>query len=426
MNFLLINPFIYDFACYDYWMKPLGLLYLSSILKERGHGVELIDCMDRHHPDLPESKDTQYGQGSYYNTRFEKPVALNKYPRKYSIYGMSGDILKKSLQQCKKPDLMILTSTMTYWYPAVKDIISMLRTIFPDVPAVLGGVYSTLCYEHAKNNIPADHILPGNDFSGLFDIIEEDNAPCFSDWPAPDYSYYRNMPYVAIRTSIGCYRHCSYCGIKSMGRNYVVKSTDKIEYEIEHLSEKNNTRDIVFYDESLLENRNLLEYLESSAKNLRFHTPNGIEVNKIDKDNAELLKKAGFIDPCLAIDVLDNSMHPGSTKKSNRDSIEEAVEYLHDAGYQKGEVSAYLIMGLPGQGIEEIRSGIEYIHGLGLKVKLAEYAIVPGSRDSWNFSKEVIEEPLFHNNSIFPSYELDQWDSIFKAKGLARKLNNEF
>ena len=30
---LLINPWIYDFAAYDLWSKPLGLLYIAALLK---------------------------------------------------------------------------------------------------------------------------------------------------------------------------------------------------------------------------------------------------------------------------------------------------------------------------------------------------------------------------------------------------------
>jgi len=29
---LLINPWIYDFAAYDYFARPLGLLYLAGVL----------------------------------------------------------------------------------------------------------------------------------------------------------------------------------------------------------------------------------------------------------------------------------------------------------------------------------------------------------------------------------------------------------
>ncbi|MBD3380022.1 MAG: B12-binding domain-containing radical SAM protein, partial [Candidatus Omnitrophica bacterium] len=52
-NILIVNPWIYDFAAYDLWMKPWGLLKISSILKRNGFGVDLIDCLDRHHPSLP-------------------------------------------------------------------------------------------------------------------------------------------------------------------------------------------------------------------------------------------------------------------------------------------------------------------------------------------------------------------------------------
>jgi len=49
---------------------------------------------------------------------------------------------------------------MTYWYPAVFDIITIVRTMFPGVPVVLGGNYVTLCPRHASRS-GADFCLPG-------------------------------------------------------------------------------------------------------------------------------------------------------------------------------------------------------------------------------------------------------------------------
>jgi hypothetical protein len=34
MKLILINPWIYDFAAYDLWSKPLGLLYLAGYLRD--------------------------------------------------------------------------------------------------------------------------------------------------------------------------------------------------------------------------------------------------------------------------------------------------------------------------------------------------------------------------------------------------------
>ena len=49
---LLINPWIYDFAAYDFWIKPLGLLYMASLFRKNGYNVHLIDCLNVYHPKL--------------------------------------------------------------------------------------------------------------------------------------------------------------------------------------------------------------------------------------------------------------------------------------------------------------------------------------------------------------------------------------
>ena len=36
---------------YDFWSKPLGLLYIAGVLREIGYDINLIDCMDRQETD---------------------------------------------------------------------------------------------------------------------------------------------------------------------------------------------------------------------------------------------------------------------------------------------------------------------------------------------------------------------------------------
>ncbi len=406
-------------------MKPVGLLYLSSLLKNKGHNVELIDCMDRHHHILPEQKDEKYGRGNFISEKIKKPEALKKYPRYYRAYGIYGEKLYNLLEKIKRPDIIVITSTMTYWYPGVKNVAKAVKELFPDIPLVLGGVYATLCYEHAKNNICADYILKGNDFKEFFNLIGK-NVEEFNQWPEPDYSHYRKVSYIVLRTSIGCEKNCSFCGIKSISKNFKKKSVKKIKEEITFLSRKYQVKDFVFYDDSLLENESFIKYLEDASENLRLHTPNGIEVKKINKDTAKLMKKSNFIDPCLSIDIADEDRMQLSGGKLKKADIEKTVQNLFNAGYYPGEVSCYLIMGLPGQSLKEIKKSIEYVHNLGLKVRLAEYAVVPESRDADKFNKEIINEPLLHNNSIYPAFGLDKWDEIYKIKDYAMRLNIEF
>ena len=102
---LLINPFIYDFAAYDFWLKPLGLLYLAAILEENGCEIVWLDCMDRWHPevlklqDLKEPKSRKYGIGPFYKKEALKPEVCKHVKRKFSSYGMPPEVLQHYLKK---------------------------------------------------------------------------------------------------------------------------------------------------------------------------------------------------------------------------------------------------------------------------------------------------------------------------------------
>ena len=54
MDLLFVNPWIFDFAAYDFWLAPLGLLRAAGLVRERtGARIHWIDCLDRRHPSLP-------------------------------------------------------------------------------------------------------------------------------------------------------------------------------------------------------------------------------------------------------------------------------------------------------------------------------------------------------------------------------------
>ena len=120
---LLINPPIYDFAAFDFWSKPLGILYLSSILKQNGFSVKMFDYMYRHFGSI-ESKSDEYGCGHYNKVRVQKPQVYKDIVRYYSRYGLSREIAENyfeelSLSKNDFPELILVTSVMTYWYPGV-------------------------------------------------------------------------------------------------------------------------------------------------------------------------------------------------------------------------------------------------------------------------------------------------------------------
>jgi len=109
LNLLLINPWIYDFTAYDFWSKPLGLLYIASILREQKYLVNYIDCMDRYNPKILKlqqrefPKKDEFGRGAFYKKEIKKPEILKDIPRRFSRYGITEGIFLEELEKAPQP-----------------------------------------------------------------------------------------------------------------------------------------------------------------------------------------------------------------------------------------------------------------------------------------------------------------------------------
>ena len=109
MRALLINPYIHDFAAYDLWSKPLGLLKIAGYLKELNCQITLIDCLDRSHPKLNEflkgkaPKSTPFGSGQYYSEEIIKPEIYKYVPRKFKRHGIPPELFDSLLDKTPPP-----------------------------------------------------------------------------------------------------------------------------------------------------------------------------------------------------------------------------------------------------------------------------------------------------------------------------------
>ena len=166
LHILLINPWITDFAAYNLWVRPLGLLRIGSFLRNRGFRISLVDCIDLY------SKKRGYGVGKFVRTKIPKPNPLKAIPRNYCRYGITEEMLGERLSAIEKPDLIGITSGMTYWYPGLFKTIQIVKSFFNDTPVILGGIYATLCYDHAVQFSGADFVIQGSGEIELLKIID--------------------------------------------------------------------------------------------------------------------------------------------------------------------------------------------------------------------------------------------------------------
>jgi len=69
---------------------------------------------------------------------------------------------REELQLIPKPDLILVTSFMTYWYPGVNETIRIIKETYSETPLILGGIYAGLCNEHAVSHSGADVVVAGS------------------------------------------------------------------------------------------------------------------------------------------------------------------------------------------------------------------------------------------------------------------------
>jgi radical SAM superfamily enzyme YgiQ (UPF0313 family) len=426
-NVLLINPWIYDFAAFDLWSKPLGLLYLAGWFKYGGCNVTFIDCLDRYHPQVPYLHEKRYGCGKYYYEEVEKPQVYQDIPRKYKRYGIPVEIFKQELRSIPKPDVIFVTSLMTYWYPGVFKVIEILREYFKDIPIVLGGIYATLCYDHAYRYSNADYIVKGHGENICTKLIKEIVGYNMNiDNPEeiyPAYELLRHTKYVCILTSRGCPYRCTYCASWQLTPKFTQRDPYKVVDEIEYYVCKLNIQHIAFYDDALLVNPEkhicviLNEILKRNIKCF-FHTPNGLHIRYINYDVAYLFYQTNFKTIRLSLETTNRNLQDNTGGKTSNLEFERAISNLKKAGYHPSQIEVYLMCGLPGQEEEMVFESIEYVSRFGVKIKLVEYSPIPGTKDA-----DILPDadPLLHNNSIVPYQRLKFYQ---KMKDIIRKYNS--
>jgi radical SAM superfamily enzyme YgiQ (UPF0313 family) len=426
-NVLLINPWIYDFAAYDFWMKPLGLLYVASLIRRfTPHSVSFIDCLDRAHPGLKKAPARHAdGRGPFPKEEVPKPAVLRGVPRRFSRYGIPVSVFEEELARLPKPDAVLLTSAMTYWYPGVQAVVDLVRRRFGGVPVVLGGIYATLCPGHARAETGADLIVPGpadeSLFAALAAALGASSSP-FPDLSGPDvlpppaFDLLRDRTWLPVITSRGCPLRCSFCASSLLSPVFSQRPVAAVLSEILESHARFGTRHFAFYDDALLSGKKghalpLFEGLAGAALPLSFHTPNGLHLREIDGTTARLLRAAGVRSLYLSLESTDEALMRERSPKASAEDLARALGELERAGYERRAIGVYLIMGLPGQGASGIAESVRFVRGLRATPRIAFFSPIPGTAE-WTtlVNRGIMSEdsdPLLQNKTAFAYLKSD-------------------
>lgn len=341
MKIVLIHP-PHPNSTDDRLDPPLGLLYISSYLKQYGINVEIKDLSEKY-------LSTEH---SIFKNKSSKILDIDCIPFA-DIYG-----------------IVVYISSIDI----TKQIVSFCRSINPNCKIVVGGAHPSSCpYDFPY----VDHVVVGAGEVAMYDIItgviqahiiigtEPDNYFLFPSYDLIDpHSYHRKIEgniSLPILTSRYCPFKCSFCGLSKMhklGNTVRMDSPENVYYNIKRIKDDFGIDRINFQDDIFTLNPDRLFKILDLIKplNIKFRCMGRAGYDT--EQTYEKLSEAGCSDIAWGIEsgsqyILDR-MNKQVKVRDNYNVIQWAKKY--------GITSrAFFIIGFPGETVNTIEDTKKFI-----------------------------------------------------------------
>ena len=411
MRILLVNPPIFDFTASDFWLRPYGMARVASRMR---HVCEFV-FFDY----LRTVKKDAWGRGRFPEEIIPKPEVFSDIPRRFRRFGRQRAEFR-TLLQARAFDVVFVQTSMTYWYPGIREVIEDVRELQPSAKIVLGGVYATLCTDHAES-LGADLVIKGSNLEPLWRALSM--QPSQGDCLIPG----GNDDVGVLKLGEGCPFHCTYCAAPLMWNGFAPRDTGACLRELRLLIAA-GAKDIAFYDDALLYRADevLKPFLESVVNeriSARFHTPNALNARFMTPELAGLMTRAGFASFFFGLESGAAAWQTATGGKVNAGEFAAAVDCLRSAGTRY--IAAYIIAGHPDSETQSLEESMQFVHDCGAKIVLSEFSPIPGTEDGKKSTPWAdMKEPLSHNKTAFAIRRLGA-DYLNRLKSLSRSLNHD-
>ncbi len=282
---------------------PLGLGYLSAVLREAGHDVLVIDAA-------------------------AEKLSLPKLVKRLGVIN---------------PDVIGITTNISSSRIAIMTA-RFIKKNLRHIPIIMGGPWATIEYEKVLQKNIADYVVVGEgertivellttirdparlkDVNGIAfkdkegSIVKTKARECITDldslpfpaWdlfpPSKKYNFsHRKKPFFPIMTTRGCPFDCIHCTKVVHGYTYRKRSIENVIQEIRYLKEKFNIKELFIIDDcfnlDLGRAEKILDEIIASKFDLNIKFSNGIRADRITPRFAQKLKMAGTYFAALGIE----------------------------------------------------------------------------------------------------------------------------
>lgn len=325
---------------------PLGVGFLGTLLKQAGHEVRIFDQ----------------------NVEGTNEIALFDQIEEFS------------------PDIVGF-SVITPNYPVARRQIRQVKTVYPQVRVVAGGIHATLFAEDLIAD-GADIVVLGEGEAVILDLVNASLDPArlaaipglvfakegggvvrtpgwsqtsaLDDLPFVDRSLYNLSKYThhSMLASRGCPHHCAFCcNYTGTVRNdgVAIRWHEKVLDEMEHLRDRFGAREIFFADDIfLLRKQDIHQFCTAAkARQLGVKWIGQMRADRVDLAIAGAMAEAGCQRIYFGVESGSESILRAARKGMSKDQIRKGINAAIEAGMR---VKTGWIYGLPGSLDEQYES----------------------------------------------------------------------
>jgi anaerobic magnesium-protoporphyrin IX monomethyl ester cyclase len=377
---------------------PLG--YLASALRTRGHEVTYIDC-------VKERWDT--GTFKRWLARLdEKPEMVGYQAFSFDVGPVRRhmqdvrDVLPHAVQTVGGPFPTGEPDEIFSFFPDAEfAFASEAEEGLPMIADLVGDIAPEQRRAHLREGKLSLTHIPGliwrnGDVAACnpVRVVADLDAIPMPAWDLIDPASYphqahgtftRQIPSAATIATRGCPYPCTFCaaGINS-GKPVRWRSVENLMDEIQHLHFQYGIKELHFEDDNFtLKRERVLEFCEALSRldlGITWALPNGLRLDKLDKEVLQAMERAGCYAFAVGIESGNQRVLNAMAKHLTLEQIETQLHLIRET--TKIDVTGFFILGFPGETRAEMNDTLRFAQRLPIvKANFGNYMPHPGTSE---------------------------------------------
>lgn len=410
MNILLINAGLSVKTMYKSFAPPLGVLYIASMLLDRGHNVEVVDCDQ---------------EGNYLESIYKTLSMLN--PEFIGISCMTATFMSaigtaRFIKSIDSKYKIVLGGIHPHYFP--QKILSDYKEV--DCVAIGEGEHTIV--ELVEQQLPLS-MIRGLAFRSNGQIVVNEKRTLIDNldsipFPARElvdkyeynfaaslslkdprrYFFARKREFTSIITSRGCPFSCTFCANSAFNEGRIrYRSAENVLAEISELVDKGYTK-FFFMDDHFTSKPDRAIQICKGLQSLRAqHNIRWLCLGRADNPQDELyraMKDAGCMQILIGLESGSQSILNYFNKKINLEKVRRTVNCAKKYNI---DILASIILGAPCETDETIKETSRFLNSLDIDfLEVNKLAIAPGT-EIWRDleDKHLIDTAVDWNRVLF-------------------------